>query len=235
MSIIKFCLAFLWGLASLALVTVWIWTLVQTGVSAWLPATAYLVIIPLLAAVEGLELSVTALLGRSDPELTESATAELHRIKSDPKLPFIPNRQVFVVMGIVILTMASSFNRICLPAVGCTSDIVLLSLFNLAFSTLAVLLLAQVPGNLLALYWPERFFAQTWCICILVRWVGSLEVTKPALTLTWLLAKLLGYPVRHTLQAPRCVLVYPVFDYIESEWYYEWFEMESTTDPQPAI
>jgi hypothetical protein len=93
-----------------------------------------------------------------------------------------------------------------------------------------VLLLAQVPGKMLALYAPGRFFEQTWWICLWVRWVGSLEVTSPAEPLTKSLARMLGYPVQHAPPAPETRLVYPVYDYIDAQWYY--FVPEGEAAPQ---
>lgn len=219
MSTAKALLATFWYALLLVEFTVWVSTIWMQGWPGMVSFIAFVTIIPLLLAVEGLELSVASLLC-SNTELSPAAARELDQIKSDPTLPFFPNRQLAVVASIVMLTMASGFDQIYVPGVGWMSSYHLATIFNIVFPTHTVLLLAQVPGKMLALYAPGRFFQQTWWICAGVRWVGSLEVTSPAEPLTKSLAMILGYPVRHAPPAPEVRLVYPVYDYIDSRWYY---------------
>jgi hypothetical protein len=199
---------------------IWISTSFHAGLSGLVSLMAFLITIPLLLAVEGLELAVTALLGEEVDVTSERAAYELNHIRSDKTLKFFPNRQVFVVLSIVLLTMASSFERIYIPGAGWISSFGLPAIFNMAFPTHTVLLLAQVPGKMLALYSPARFFSQTWGICVVVRWTGNLEVTAPARFITRLLAKILGYPIHHAKTAHKTTIIYPVFDYIDSEWHF---------------
>ena len=119
-----------------------------------------------------------------------------------------------------MLTMTSGFDQIYVPTMGWTSSYNLPTIFNLIFPTHTILLLAQVPGKMLALYAPGRFFEQTWWICVGVRRIASLEVTSPAEPLTRSLAMIFGYPVGHAPPPPETKLVYPVYDYIDSRWYY---------------
>jgi len=219
MSKTKRLLLIFWYLLLALEFTIWIATAIGFGWAGLISIVAFVTIIPLLLAVEGLELAVASLLG-SSVSLSPAAARELAQIKANPALPFFPNRQLAVVSSIVLLTMASGFDQIYVPSVGWVSDYNLPTIFNIIFPTQTVLLFAQVPGKMLALYAPGRFFEQTWWICVGVRWVGSLEMTSPAEPLTQSLAVILGYPVQHTSPAPETRLVYPVYDYIDGEWYY---------------
>jgi hypothetical protein len=90
------------------------------------------------------------------------------------------------------------------------------ALFNLAFPTHTVLLLAQIPGKCLALFWPPRFFEQTWYICVAVRWIGKTAVAAPAKPVIWVLAKLFGYPLQP--EGPARANVQLLWDYIDQRW-----------------
>jgi hypothetical protein len=219
MSIGKILLAIVWYSILLFEVITWVLTVIQLGWPGLISFIAFVTVIPLLLAVEGLELAVASLLS-SKASLAPAAARELNNIQADRTLPFFPNRQVFVVASIVLLTMASAFQQVYIPGLGWTSNYNLPALFNLAFPTHTVLLLAQVPGKMLALYAPSRFFSQTWWICVAVRWMGTLEVTAPAKPITRLLATLLGYPTRHAPPLPEVLVLYPVYDYIDGQWYY---------------
>jgi hypothetical protein len=217
MPIWKHLLTTIWYALLLFETIVWICTITGVGWSGLISFIAFVTIIPLLLAVEGLELSVASLLS-SKANLSARAARELDLIKADPTLPFFPNRQFFVVASIVLLTMASAFDQIYVPGLGWTSSYA--TLFNMAFPTHTVLLLSQVPGKMLALYAPSRFLNQTWWTCMAVRFVGELQVTTPANFFTKSLAKLLGYPVRHAPPPTDVRFVYPVFDYIDNQWVY---------------
>lgn len=219
MSISKALLASIWYAILLVEGIIWVSTMIMLGWTGLISFIAFATIIPLLLAVEGLELAVASLLS-SKANLSTAAARELGHIQADRTLPFFPNRQLAVVLSIVLLTMASAFEQIYIPAFGWTSGYNLPTLFNLVFPTHIVLLLAQVPGKMLALYGPARFFSQTWWICVAVRWVGALEVTTPARPVTRLLAALLGYPVRHAPPPPEVRIIYPVFDHIDNQWVY---------------
>lgn len=219
MSTAKALLLTFWYALLLVEFTIWGLTIGAHGLSGVISFLAFALIIPMLLAVEGLELAVASLLG-SNADLSPAAARELTRIRSDPTLPFFPNRQLAVVGSIVILTTTSAFDQIYIPIIGLTSSYNLPTIFNLVFPTHVVLLFAQVPGKMLALYAPARFFDQTWWICVGVRWTESLKVTAPAELVTRFLAFFLRYPVRHAPSAPEVRLVYPVYDYIDSRWYY---------------
>jgi hypothetical protein len=219
MSISKALLAGIWYALLLVESIIWISTIIGLGWPGLISFIAFATIIPLLLAVEGLELAVASLLA-SSANLSTPAARELRHIQADRTLPFFPNRQLAVVLSIVLLTMASAFEQIYIPFFGWTSSYNLPTLFNLVFPTHIVLLFAQVPGKMLALYAPARFFNQTWWICVAVRWVGTLEVTTPAKPLTKSLAALLGYPVGHAPPSPEVRIAYAVFDSIDNEWVY---------------
>lgn len=219
MSITKTLLALIWYVLLLMEGTIWVSTIAYAGWYGLISFLAFATIVPLLLAIEGLELAVTSLLG-SKPNLARAAGQELDHIRGDRMLPFFPNRQVFVVASIVVLTMASAFDRLYVPGIGWMYGYDVPALFNLTFPTFVVLMFAQVPGKMLALYSPTRFFGQTWWLCVAVRWVGALELTMPARPITKLLASFLGYPVQHEPATPEIRLVYPVFDHIDNQWVY---------------
>jgi hypothetical protein len=219
MSGAKALLATFWYALLLVEFTIWVATIDMLGWTGLVSLLAFATIIPLLLAVEGLELAVASLLNWR-ASLSPAAACELDRIKSDPTLSFFPNRQLAVVISIVMLTMASGFERIYVPVLGWTSGYNLPTIFNIVFPTHTVLLLAQVPGKMLGLNAPARFLDQTWRICVGVRWIGLLEVTAPAKPIVKFLAILLRYPVLHAAPAPEVRLLYPVYDYIDSRWYY---------------
>ena len=219
MPMFKASMVTFWYAMLFAELVVWAFTVCGAGWIGLLSFTAFILIIPTLLAVEGLELAVASLLN-SEANLPPAAVRELDLIKADRALPFFPNRQMAVVASIVVLTLASGFERIHIPGVGWTSRYNLPTIFNLVFPTHMVLLLAQVPGKMLALYAPARFFEHTWRICVGIRWIGSLELTAPAKPLTNLLARFLGYPLQHRQPVSGPRLVYPVYDHIDSCWYY---------------
>lgn len=219
MSITKMSLALVWYALLLFEIVIWGSTTVQLGWPGLISLIAYAMIVPLLLGVEGLELAVANLLS-SKANLSPAAARELDHIRADPTLPFFPNRQLLVVGSIVVLTMASAFEQVYVPGFGWTTSYNLPTLLNLVLPTHVVLVCAQVPGKMLALYDPSRFFNQTWWICVAVRWIEAFEVTNPAKLITNWLAMILGYPVRHTPPTPEIRLVYPVFDTIDNQWVY---------------
>lgn len=213
MRYLRMMLDLAWLASSFVLLTVWV-TTVTLGPAGILAIVAFATLMPLLFAVEGLELAVTALLHRP-ADVHGGALAELTRIRNDAKFSFFPHRQLFVVVSIVTLTLVNTFDAVYVPGVGRVADGAVLFAFNLAFSTLSVLLLAQIPSKRLALVDPARFFRATWLVCIAVRWVGETRLTEPAETLVRLLMKLLRYPTEaRRLREPLTVQ----YDSIDDCW-----------------
>lgn len=210
----KFALTAIWSALFAVIFAIWVVTASQLGIAGLWSALAVLLIIPPLFVVEGLELAVAALLGRK-VNLHGGAGRELDRLQKDRSFNFFPARQAFVVVGISVVTIFTSFDAIYIPGLGWITDYNAPFWFNLTFVTLMVLLLAQVPSKRLALQDPELFYRHTWAVCTVVRWLGKTRLTEPAEIIVRVLARILKYPARPR-RAPPDVRLY--FDSIDNCW-----------------
>jgi CBS domain containing-hemolysin-like protein len=207
----KFMLDCMWYGTYAALFGIWVVSIFELGRAGAVPLFTCVILIPLLFALEGLELAITALLDRS-ASVHGRAGSELARIQKDKLFGFFSNRELFVVVGIVLLTSVGSLDAVYVPGRGWISDHLVTFSFNLAFSTLVVLLVSQIPSKRLALQDPERFYRSTWPICVAVRWVGASRITQPGEALSRVLSSFLGYPARRRTLAPTLAMHYDSID-----------------------
>jgi hypothetical protein len=183
--------------------------------SSWCAALSMLLLLPLFA-VEGMEIAAAALVDKHQSSANSVGSRKaLTQIKSNIGA-FLANRQLFVALIIVALSLGTSFSQLYVPRVGVISRHSIVSLFDIAFVTLSVLWFGQVPAKNLALLDPLAFLGWTWPVCLILRWTGKLHIADPSNMV--LRAAKLAFGVGDVPQMPLAAFDL-VYDWIDHSWY----------------
>lgn len=189
----------------------WMWP----SWSSWCAALSMLLLIPLFA-VEGMELAAAALVDKHPSSVNSVRSRKaLAEVKSNLGA-FFSNRQLFVALIIVVVSLGTSFSQLYVPWVGVISIRPIASLFDIGFVTLSVLWIGQVPAKRLAMLDPLAFLAWTWPVWPMVKVVGKLHIADPSEIILRVAKSAFG--VGNVSQMPLQDIDV-VYDWIDDCWY----------------
>ena len=179
------------------LLTVWLCTLGALSHSGssrqWFDAATIVVLLLILFYAEGLELAIADLLDKQPDQLTDLRMRDLLReIQRDGDF-FFSTRQVFVVLIITYMSLATNYEWIFLPFIGRYSEHEAPFWFSLLFTSFTVLWFCQVTPKRLAVMNSELFLKHSAFLWPLIKMTGLLGLPSPSDDLVWIFKRFTGY------------------------------------------
>jgi len=148
-------------LVAVCLLLVWFWTAIETWRLEKRLSTLVSIIVVgitlfLLFLLEGYESAYGDLRDKDSMQVSEGLRDFLVEMQKQDRV-FIGQRELFVVVGITLITLATSFRYIVLPFLGRVETHGIPGAFGLVFTSLMVFWFASVASKMLALENPQAF------------------------------------------------------------------------------